>query len=368
MQIAWVCDTAYQILNCIIYTRSNGEDTVDLYLGHQFVNSEAIEKKLRETGLFRRIVPYRPLKNERGAAGTIKKMYGIVSPRYRLGRMLIHSDDLQRIPNRYDAVFISVPAYFQISLVFFSKPQRICYFDDGMGSYFGDVSNPQKKTRVMYAFLGHNLKKLQPDALYLNQPDFCQSKMDCPRFPLPELNRDDSDAMELLSKIFNYKRDGYYTKYRFLYLTQPNDDGQEKVEEVDEKIIRLLAEYGNDVLLRPHPRQKQVNAGGLLEDCRRDMWELVCADQIRDDHVLIAAFSTSQIIPKLFYNKEPYIIFLYNLYPMLVKPENRTGMLNLTETIKHHYRKPEKVFAPDTFEALASCMRRIAGGGRKNES
>lgn len=205
MRICWICDTAYQLLNCINYVVSNKLDDsiVDLYIGRQFFKAEEIERKIRQENLFHIVAAYIPLKNERGVLGTIKKVRGVISPKYRLSRMLI--DDIRLIPDKYDAIFMSVPTYFPISMVFQTNADNVFYFDDGSGSYTGDVSAYSLKTRIIYFILGHSLKRLKPKALYLNNVSFCRSTMNCKKIQLPKIGKGNSDVVKLFSRILSIR-------------------------------------------------------------------------------------------------------------------------------------------------------------------
>lgn len=356
MRICWICDTAYQLLNCINYVVSNKLDDsiVDLYIGRQFFKAEEIERKIKKENIFHMVVAYKPLRNEKGILGTIRKVCGIIWPKYRLSRMLI--DDIQLIPDKYDAVFMSVPTYFPISIVFQANADNVFYFDDGSGSYTGDVSAFSLKTRIIYFILGHSLKRLKPKALYLNDVSFCRSTMNCKKLQLPRIGKENSDVVKLFSRIFEYKNDDYYLKHRIIYLMWPNDNDDKMKENIDEKILSILKDADRNVLLRPHPRQTDIDRFGMGIDNHCDMWELVCADQITDNHVLIGFFSTAQMIPKIMYNCEPTLILLYYLYPTLFSSQRKMELDYLAEKIKSVYSCPEKIIIPKNFVELESII------------
>ena len=230
---------------------------------------------------------------------------------------------------------MAVWTIWSVALYFSSNVKQVHFFEDGTGSYFRDLSGFQSRAKFVYRLLGRDLDRLNPCALYLNNPNLCQEKIDCPIYSLKGIMAIDSDSREKIYQAFDYKRDGYYTGYPIIYLTQPNDNNVPDMEEMDDKI-------------------------------HQDMWELVCADQITDSHVLVSVFSTAQITPKLLYNKEPYLILLYNLYPGLL-PQMREEILGLIGQIRNVYTRPKKVFLPNTLEELKECIDYIAEDRCQNE-
>ncbi len=368
MEIGWICDTPYQIINCLAFVLSHSDkkDNFDLYIVHQFANSEKIEANIRKTGIFRSVNSFRLSGEEKGVAGYIKKCFRIISPKRWLQSSQISCDGICSIPKEYDILFVAVWTIWSVALYFSSNVKQVHFFEDGTGSYFRDLSGFQSGAKFVYRLLGRDLDRLNPCALYLNNPNLCQEKIDCPIYSLKGIMAIDSDSREKIYQAFDYKRDGYYTGYPIIYLTQPNDNNVPDMEEMDDKILTLLAGYGKDVLLRPHPRQKNSFQGDLFIDSHQDMWELVCADQITDSHVLVSVFSTAQITPKLLYNKEPYLILLYNLYPGLL-PQMREEILGLIGQIRNVYTRPKKVFLPNTLEELKECIDYIAEDRCQNE-
>ena len=58
MNIAFISDTPYQIVNCINYCCHLNEDqkvNIDLYLGHQFFGSHELKERLEKEQLFQNI-------------------------------------------------------------------------------------------------------------------------------------------------------------------------------------------------------------------------------------------------------------------------------------------------------------------------
>jgi hypothetical protein len=90
-----------------------------------------------------------------------------------------------------------------------------------------------------------------------------------------------------------------------------------------------------------------------------DLWELICARQITDNHVLISGYSTAQFSPKFLYNKEPWLIFTFKLYTGFFSDQKIESMQEVIERIRNGYENKEKLLIPKNVEELKEALVRI---------
>ena len=82
----------------------------------------------------------------------------------------------------------------------------------------------------------------------------------------------------------------------------------------DESFLDLLIDHKEDVSYRPHPRYNCEGGFGFKMVDSSESFEIqVLLDQTIDNKMLISYFSTACLVPKLLFNKEPYLVFLYGI-------------------------------------------------------
>ena len=88
------------------------------------------------------------------------------------------------------------------------------------------------------------------------------------------------------------------------------------------------------------------------------MWELRCAEEITDSSIIISAFSTASIIPKIYYNSEPFLIFFY---PILEKEFGKKikNANMLIRKIRMIYSDQTKVIVVTSIDELMSYLVKL---------
>ena len=359
MKIAIVCDTAYQVLNALSLTNEfvqDAENSVDLFIGHQFVNSRKIAEQIQKENICTAVYGFVPKKQAAGMVGKVKRVFEIIDNEKSVLGQLEEAVDVKA--KQYDAIFMSLPSHFATSLTFMFPKAKVYYFDDGIGSYNGSIGINciAKMNQIIYRLLGKNLNQLKPEVVYLNNPGFSRN-LDQELRQIPALTNATSQFWDMISRIWSYEDDGYYRNHKVLYLTQPSD-GDVTYDEVHDLMVELLDPYSETCLLRPHPRQTDVNSGSMEIDNHRAMWELVCAGQITDEHLLISHYSTSQILPKIIYNKEPVLVFCYKMAVSKSTSIDTTEMDDVVQRLREAYSDPSKIYVPETREEMVMVLQK----------
>ena len=350
---AFICDTPLQVLNAVSMVASDADGSAensDLFVYHQFKNSHEIAEQVRKTGLFRNVYDFEPFPAKSGILSKVTTFGRILAPRYAVGRQFCGKERGYE-KREYGTLALSFFTPFSDAVHLALDAPRTIQFDDGTSSYItGDLETRYRsRTYEVYnRFIACGKLSYHPEQMYLSNPDLCLVDT----IPLKAFQGigENENLRQIARDIFGY-RESAYQKDSVVYLTQPmgTAEGGQPVLEREQEYLTLIREL--DPIVRIHPRQTEEAFSGLTIDRVGNMWELECAECIGDSNVLIGAFSTAQLIPKMLFDREPTMIFLYQLYGARFDQADK-----LVERMKASYRNPEKVHVPKTREELEAIL------------
>ncbi len=357
---AFVCETPYQALNQINFVLNKTDkdmSSADIYIHHQFASAQVMSDKLKDAGVFQNVIDVHPYLSGKT---NLNKML-------TLGRILFSKATLKRhvqtgsIDDRgYQFMVCCSYTMLTINLFLLHQP-GVFFLEDGTGSYFGNMEKDSRSRIFSFfnRFFINGALDYHPQRLYVNNPALCKSTIAEEVRPLPPLDAQ-NPALALLETIFDYQDNPAYSQKKTVYLTQPLEEVKGYIAGKHEVMVGMLDPHRDNVLLRIHPRQKNVFAGGLLADEVGNLWELECIRNITDEHVLIGAFSTAQVTPKLLCDKEPYLVFTYKLFFDNLDSEMWCGASGMIEQFKAFYRQTGKLFVPESMDELRRIVDRLA--------
>ena len=200
----------------------------------------------------------------------------------------------------------------------------------------------------------------------MNNKELCRSSIAPCIKQLPSLKNASEDFWNLIKRVFAYDDSNeLYLKYSIIYLMQPNDYGLLEIDRINLQIEQILGSKEGKCIARPHPRQENILNSVIYMDYSRDIWELLCVDKISDNHILISMCSTAQLIPKMLFNKEPYLIFTYKLFKNVLPNEVYNKIENMVENIKSVYQDKTKIYVPTNIEEVQMCLKIEGINGKK---
>lgn len=229
------------------------------------------------------------------------------------------------------------------------------FFDDGLGSYVGSIGfkSITRNRKIAYRLLGKDYKHLYPQVMYVNNVEACNIEWNVPVKALPDMSHSDKSFMEVIHRVFKEPVQEY-KKLHYVVLSQPSDGIIQK----EDQVVSLCNQMGLNYIYRPHPREERQDVNVPILDDSGVLWEMVCAEDISEKHVLIGKCSTAQFSPKLLFGKEPYLIFTHKLYKY--DDHNLCDKYHsLCETIKQSYSIKEKVYEVDDLEDLKRAIENI---------
>lgn len=350
-RICIICETPYQVFSAIHIRELIPTDTVmDVYIGLIFHKAEIIAANLKETQLFDNTIVY-SLKNMSFA----NKTNELFNPKKYLEFLV---EDNSRIDFDYDTIYLSSTTHFAMAMVAYNRSADVIYYDDGIGSYIENIGiqNVSLKRKLCY-LLGHrktsrlvfrNALLYSPElALENNNCDF--RKIEVSTTPETELT---------INRVFNYSDDNLFEK-RIVYFANPSQDYGDMLQETS--VIDMLGKHKEECIIRLHPREINARYFDFPSiDHGDNLWEIIAKNKITDQHVLVGIFSTAQVIPKILYDKEPFIVFTYKMYRQLFNDIQMRNMDVYANNLKKIYRDPSRIMVLETDidfdKALDFCM------------
>ena len=360
VHLCFVCETPFHLLNCINYSYHVREDvSVDLYVRQEDYLNEDMIDRVRNEGLFENVYSYSYEKDRfHSFSGKRYRFYDILFPGMMLKKLLRSSVDIGK--KHYNYIYCAVPTDFVRMLLMLQKEAVVRYYDDGVGSYTDNIeASVTRKQLLLSRLLHRTYPNLTPQYIYLNNVEMCEPGAQKKAKRLPSIAEASTELKGIIGRVFSYQEDDLYENHRIVYLTQPNDSESDDYEKVNQEIERVLAEYKEQCLVRVHPRQMGDYSSGLFIDTSNNMWELVCPRHIRGDHVLISACSTAQVTPKMFFGREPWLVFTYKLYGDFFSQKNITTIETMISLIKESYHDPEKIIIPENHQEFEMELKKI---------
>lgn len=354
MNIAFVCESPFQVMNSINLTLRQPElrgAHADIFIGDIFSTGKMIVDKLRKESIFETAACYQYLKVKDGRDPWRKNSLTFTFfPRAYMRRICPDKP----AGKKYDRIFISALTPFATVLIWENPQAEVCFFDDGLASYFGR-SGDGCLSRVWLLLRRRRgpASRYEPHALYVYNPAMCHSGYNTQVRQLVPIDPADTAFFELLKRVFSYQTEELYDTHRFVYLSQPSGKDPDTAEQLN----RLFMD--NDVVLRRHPRDPVFSYAEELTDKVESLWELVCMNQITDSHVLISEHSTALVTPRLLLGREPYLIFFYPMFENNYPEQTRQSLHRFTSSLEDAYTNKDKILYVSSLEELEQAIRSL---------
>ncbi len=357
-KLCFLCETPLNLLNALrIGVPHLTDSEVVLYVRTEQIGKEIVER-LRDINNGIRIIEFSYEKyyvwvNHKLSFG-LYKYISIICPQLVYRGMVGHF-----CKEKYDEIYIAYPNPLQNIIYRMNYNLDICYFEDGIGNYldFRGLFPPfvSLQDDIWYAL---HLKKnpwRHIKSIYLNTP-YIADIDNIEKLQIPKV---ESNVEKIIAYVFNDSSHSNEDK-RIIYFTNPIQDYPDNIEKkraVKNEIISILKNtVGSNVLLRYHPRDKEI-VEGISIDESKGIWEISCKDRISENSILIANISTAQFTPKLLYNREPYLIFLYKLFGDC--ENNFYQWEKFLYQFKKSYSAENKIYIPESMEEFRFILERI---------
>lgn len=353
--IIFACDTPIQVLNAVnlketYYKEYEG----DIYIYAQFKNAKNLFSGLAKSKVFNNVFlvePYRKYSAMVRKIVTIKRM---LLPYNTLKQYCV---DKKIVKRKYDIIAFSFITSFTISVFGMAKADKFILLEDGIGTYVSDILNNYTSSIFKRIAAHMSYKEIfTPQKIAVYNPQMLKEK----EVEVLKLeNTFPENLGKKIEQIFGYKENTFYRDNKIVYLTQPLQENKGFSAEKAEEIIHVLKQQKEDIVVRIHPRDNAEYYKEFCSDSVNNLWELECIHQISDDSILIGGYSTTQFMPKILKNVEPYVIFLYKLLFDDLDEDYWKNIEVFIRKIKANYSKTNKIIVPETIEELEKIMDKL---------
>lgn len=346
---AIICCGEYQLLNGLNIVSGLGRNTkFDLFLRDRVViEFPDIVDRLKTLHLFNNIFVYK----ETFQSGKITRLHELINPYFYLKNAKF-SGDIDCIKS-YKTIYMGSPMTMEKAVCAINPNADVYWYDEGTGTYtFESVSYETTRVkRFLLHLIGRDITDLEPQKILLNNPiAYCGAYPDkVQKLPL-DLN-DNMEYRNTVKWLCSYPHNDLYKKKRVVILTQVGFTAKMYGE-----MCEIIDKFGNDVIIRKHPGENEFEVNGIASEKGEDLWELVCSDQITDKHILISINSTAAFLPKLIYDKEPYVFFLHRYHTEASGARGLAPMEAMIAKLENLYVDKHKIILPNSTKELMECL------------
>lgn len=357
MKRAFICDTPFQLFNTLNFIINNHIEQNDLYLVNHFSGMEEIFNNIRDQDYFNNIywVEYDRRREESNIKWNIKRIYYYLFPKKTIFRNM-KNNDIKKVCRNYNEVYAGVVTCFVACILKANPKAEFIMIEDGTGSYSGnllDFTIGWKHKLFARVFnCGSNVVK--PNKLLVNNKKMCKSTISNNIQSLPLITE---HTLEQIKKIFRTGEESKDNKINnIIWLTQPNDS-YSKRSEINYKVAEILKKQKENITVRMHPRDKEVQIYKEFELDQSDrMWELFVATVDMDKKILISSHSSALFTPKIIFDKEPFLVFLYKLYDDEFMQKNWNNIETMIDNLRNEYMHKERIIIVKDFDCLEKVV------------
>lgn len=347
----FVCSTPYQIFNVICLRMINFDSIeCDLIVMDYFTDASRLVDILSQTHLFGKVV-----------LGWGKEVYDQYynAPRpiralFRVGLLLCSGFSLRRFQidvRNYSRVLVSYnePLVFLMARKARGRSFEVDFFEDGTAAYCSSgnlipIGRIERLLGVSRAiFSGVN---------YVHEPALCERGVDAVKIGNGLASPQCRQVLEKLFLVDDSKRIGT----RYIYF-----DGFDDIDFVSSVVEAIRQETGEEVTVKPHPR-RQMKEYGALSHCHigpsDSIESLVLSGLLGKAPVFVSSCSTAAFVPRLLFDMDIDILFLYKMDP---RAERMNGnMLGLISRFSELSGGKKKILTPGSLDELRVDLRKIS--------
>ena len=357
-KFAFVVGTPIQAINAMRFVLGNVEGSrgsSDVFIYHMFNGSHELSSKLKESRIFNNVYDIAEYKEYDSLKSRFVTVCRLAAPKITIN---MNRDGGEKIPlsdKFYRHICLSYPLSFMINLHMAYPMSDTIIYEDGIGSYFGNILDRSSNLlKIFDKLLGGNII-IKPDRVYLSNPGVSKSEFDCEILSLPSLKNDPN--ISVINDVFDYDDHSVYMSNGIVFLGQPIEERENFSAENAERIEEMVSNsFGKKYIYRLHPRQQANRYDGTNIDYGKNLWELECIHNVSDESVLIGCFSTAQFMPKILKDAEPILIFTYKLIVSDFEDPYYKDIDSFVMSFRDFYGNSDKIFVPETFESLEKVL------------
>lgn len=350
---AYIASVPIHLLTAMQMAKQNDIKECDLYYVPTSNNAGELLEAIKKTGVFRHVTMLPNINIEYPI--TVSQCLKISWNRFGARKKLKN--------HYYDTVYYNTDGWLLNSIIYSSLPNkqsRNIFVENGINPYITPYDTKEWYLRL---FINCNVMTCMDgrfiDERYVFEPSLISVPQSGKIRRIEKLDRTDKKLTNQMNQIFGYdpKLDSFEGKKVIIMEQGPRKEPID-MPALWKRVSRYIKK--EDTIVKSHPRQKE----SALQKLGFDMyerytipWEVLTFNQNMDDKTLFCIFSSSCVNPKLMYDEEPRIIFLYKLIGMDYSFFGK-GMIAFVEGVGNLYRDKSRFFIPETWEELENYCKK----------
>jgi hypothetical protein len=359
-QIAFFCSTPYQILISLQIKLSfyKNVSTV-LYVLNHFNESAEYVTRIEKTNIFDKVIHVECFEfTESFNTNSLCRYHRKLKSLYSFEKL---SDKYLNIKQeKYTDIYLSFPdIIIQIGIKKVHKNNKnvkIHLYEDGTAGYTNALRQ-NKKIKILYNKITGSGRIIDRyDELLVFKPEL-MPPTNITLTKIPPLNVDDIIMKNILNKVF-----GYYDEKideRIVFLEQPYS--LEALYKEIANIAKIILK--DNYIIKLHPRSKSYYYDNYdnynLYDNNSIPWEIICLNSNIENKILISFYSTATITNKIIFDKEPILIFLFDIPELKRIYSLNAETRNFIQKFKKTYNNSDRIIIPKSIDELKGIFEDI---------
>ena len=232
---------------------------------------------------------------------------------------------------------------------------KIHIFDEGIGSYI-DYAFSLTKFDYLARRVIIGKKAVSEDFdVYLYSPEFYLKVNNKGKYKINKIDVVDKSYTEIIKCIFLYDDNYKINKKYIIFDTVRSEEGFSDGGEYNNQLFNMVLEKTDNVIVKPHPRD--VHQYFKCDYYLRNEipFEVICYLTDFSDKCLITVHSSACYYPKLLFNQEPRVMFLYKpIKPYVGRFFDKE--LQYMNALKKIYDNSDNVLIPDSIEMYKKAL------------
>jgi len=341
----------------------DAESDMDVYVCMKFSGAEEVAVRLSESEYVHNVYLVNNLDYDSLPSGARKKK--IIADLLRPGKVVQECVKGDFRINDLHYSYIISSGYLNFNILFnnyFAKKGAKAFFvDDGVESYLekNTADHYSAVYKLFGRFTGNGGINLKPQKLFVYAPNLVLGKQRYEEvLPLVPLDQLKQEIKKELNRIFDYQ--DLRLNYHVMLFDQlgTGDFRNNNLLDIQNQILRLMTQIleEDEIAIKLHPRVTESIYPVEIEAFKTSVpWEVFALNEEIEDKVFMSISSTACLTPKLIFNKEPVIIFLYNLYPIKDYDEMKDYICRAAAS----YNCPDRVYIPESLADLENILKKI---------
>lgn len=261
----------------------------------------------------------------------------------------------------YDSIFLVCTEIYSKSIYYYyhqiNNKIKLYIYEDGTGTYLNVLTLLRKK-------IGHRILKYKYkfdlidrcEAVFVYQPRCMIDQLKNIKVEkLPTIVREDILAQKMINLLEIEEEESLFEKWIFF----ESDFKEKDILNLQNRIEIIIFNIVNkEFCIKKHPNAKKINVNKKIKYIKSYAgFELLNLKKSYENNVLISISSSACVLPKLIFNEEPYVIFLYKL--IKERNDNYKKFDKFVKEIKKIYVKKERVKIPNSEKELFEIINEL---------